>query len=209
MGINFLGMPTPPIADPGEHLGPATSPQSCISEKDLLCLGQGLPQSGRVALTEDGFKYVLLPKEWQAARRQLVDAAASFYRSAAKDQLDADMSALQRHLGGKKGVSQDQLAWGFWTPPSCVGMHISLGKHADAVGVGRRVRFQVKRLLDFQTRKLGTPSSGLEGESLFCARWFTFEVVLVDESRCEGEEPHISFAIFGARHVADPEPAAA
>merc|ERR1712183_641295 len=88
--INFRGMPPPPSADPGELLRPAESPQSCISEKDLLCLGQGLPQSGRVALTEDGFKYVLLPKEWQAARGQFVDAAAAFYRSVAKDQLDAD-----------------------------------------------------------------------------------------------------------------------
>jgi len=195
--IGFEVEPAHAVAQ-GAALLASPAVQASLSEKYLLRLGQDLPQSGRVALTEDGFKYVSLPKEWQAARQQFVDAAAALHAASMKDVLEADRAALQRNLIKQHGFSQGQLAWGFWSPPSTVGIHISLGKHADSLGVGRRVRFQVRRLLDFQKRILGAPSSSV---GMFCARWFTYEVALVDEARCEGEEPHISFAIFGARFV--------
>lgn len=169
-----------------------------MSERELLCLGQDLPHEGRVALTEDGFKYVALPKKWQASQGCLVEAASACYTSSAPEALAADRAALERQLARHQGAAE--CSWGFWSPTSCVGLHISLGKHANALHVGKRVRFQVKKLLHFQTRKLGEPSTS-GGSNIFCARWFTFEVKLIDEVHCEGEEPHISFAVFGARRA--------
>jgi len=177
------------------------SPSVIMSEKELLSFAQDLPQNGRVALTEDGFKYVALPKEWQAARQELLKAAAAVFPSCMPEQLDVDKAALGRQLAQRK---QAVSLWDFWSPTSCVGLHISLGKHADHLDVGRRVRFQVKKLFNFMTRKLGEPSSS-GGPHLFCARWFTFEVKLIDTVRCEGEEPHISFAVFGAKGLAEVE----
>merc|ERR1712232_1110676 len=70
-------------------------------------------------------------------------------------QLAADKAALERHLPDVDCDSE--YSWGFWDPPSCVGLHISLGKHANSLHVDRRVRFQIKKILHFQTRKLGSP----------------------------------------------------
>jgi len=162
------------------------------SEKQLVEFARGLPGNGRVALTEDGFKYVALPKEWQAARCQLAAAAASAYSVCIPEQLAADRAALTRQLSYRQKSANN---FNFSAPASCVGLHISLGKHADQLDVGRRVRFQIKRVLHFSSRKLGEPSSAT---GFCCARWFTYEVSLIDAVRCEGEEPHISFATFGA-----------
>jgi mRNA deadenylase 3'-5' endonuclease subunit Ccr4 len=168
-----------------------------LDEKEVFSLGQELPQDGRVAITEDGFKYVELPKQWQNARESLQEAAAAFGQTIT-DIIASDRSALERHISRKHGMDRDTDGqWEFWSPAATIGLHISLGKHANALNVGKRVRFQVKKLLHFQSRKLGEPSQWSEG--LFGARWFTFEVKLIDEVRCEGEEPHISFAVFGWR----------
>lgn len=168
-----------------------------LDEKEVFSLGQELPQDGRVAITEDGFKYVELPKQWQHARESLQEAAAAFGQNIT-DIIASDRSALDRHISRKHGMNcATDGEWEFWSPAATIGLHISLGKHANALNVGKRVRFQLKKLLHFQSRKLGEPSQWSEG--LFGARWFTFEVKLIDEVRCEGEEPHISFAVFGWR----------
>merc|ERR1712150_8102 len=174
-------------------------------ENQLLAWGQDLPHEGRVELTEDGFKYVALPKQWQTARNHFVAIASTVYTASLPEVLAADQLALERQLARRQSVSQNivhlgKMEWGFWSPPSCVGLHISLGKHADSLNVGKRIRFQLKKLLHFQTRKLGEPSK-FGGPNMFCARWFTFEVKLIDEVHCDGEEPHISFAVFGVQHL--------
>lgn len=179
-------------------------PSGVVSDKDVLLQVQELPLDGRVAVTEDGFKYVALPKEWQAHRDHLARTAAAYFTHCKEKQLATDRAALERQLARRHSSrcqepGPGELNWGFWSPQSCVGLHISLGKHADNVNVGKRVRFQVKKLLHFVTRKLGEPSSS--EPSLYGARWFTFEVKLIDEVRYEGEEPHISFAVFGAHQI--------
>jgi len=174
--------------------------QQALSEKELLEIGKELPQEGRVAITEDGFKYVALPKDWQAFCERLCEAAASCYKCSSPEMLHSDRTALEKHLLRKLDTSSEGMSkyhWGFWTPQSPAGLHITLGKHADALNVGKRVRFQVRKLLHFQSRKLGEQSS-FEWR-FFGARWFTFQVNLVDSVRCEGDEPHISFACFGAK----------
>merc|ERR1711920_888836 len=127
-------------------------------------------------------------------REELLRAAVNF-ALADKELLAADRSALEKHLSRRQEGSRFE--WGFWSPTSSVGLHVTLGKHADGLNVGKRVRFQVKKLLNFLTRKLGQPSAS-GGPHLFGARWFTFEVTLIDSVRCDGEEPHVSFAVFGA-----------
>merc|ERR1712110_1224745 len=100
-----------------------------------------------------------LSKQWQNARGQLTRGVAAFCLGLA-EVVAADKSALERQLIRRQGTSSPiEGEWGFWTPPSCVGLHISLGKHADSLNVGKRVRFQIKKkILHFQTRKLGEPS---------------------------------------------------
>jgi len=168
------------------------------SEADLLALGHSLPADGRIAITDDGFKYVSLPKDWQKTREELLRAAVNF-ALADKELLAADRSALEKHLSRRQEGSRFE--WGFWSPTSVVGLHVSLGKHADGLNVGKRVRFKIKKLLTFPTRKLGEPSAS-GGANLFGSRWFTFEVSLIDSVKCDGDEPHISFAVFGAQRLA-------
>eukprot|EP00747_Dinoflagellata_sp_TGD_P127854 gnl/TRDRNA2_/TRDRNA2_174454_c0_seq1.p1 gnl/TRDRNA2_/TRDRNA2_174454_c0~~gnl/TRDRNA2_/TRDRNA2_174454_c0_seq1.p1 ORF type:complete len:186 (+),score=19.67 gnl/TRDRNA2_/TRDRNA2_174454_c0_seq1:13-570(+) len=177
-------------------LSASPSMETDFSEKELLALAQALPQEGRVAVTEDGFKYIALPKAWQAAREQFARATYAFCDASMHEVLSCDRTALEKHIA--KCQRCGAIEWGFWSPTSCVGLHVSLGKHADSVNVGKRVRFQVKKVLTFLTHKLGASSTS-GGPNLFGARWFTFEVSLIDSVRCEGEEPHISFAVFGAR----------
>jgi len=195
------GLTSDPVVDSSsfialDALPPSSSVGPGLSERELLTLGRSLPQDGRVAVTEDGFKYIALPKEWQSAREQLTRAALAFDASSMHEVLSADRAALAKHLSQRHADAPFE--WGFWPPTSRVGLHVTLGKHADSMGVGKRVRFQVKKLLSFLTRKLGEPSTS-GGPNLFGARWFTFEVSLIDSVRCDGEEPHISFAVFGAR----------
>merc|ERR1711879_312611 len=163
--------------------------------------GKDLSSDGRVRVTDDGFRYVELSKDWQDCKGRLAEAAASWCMDTNTELLAADKAALEKRLPPCDGTSE--YSWGFWDPPSHVGLHISLGKHSNNVKVGNRVRFRVKRILHFRTRKLGASSSS-DSLTMFCARWFTFEVRLVDEVHCEGEEPHISFAVFGARSPAAP-----
>merc|ERR1712032_1762844 len=177
------------------NVGPCSSVDMDLTEKGLLTLGRSLPQDGRVAVTEDGFKYIALAKEWQSAREQLTRAACALDVSSMQEVLSADRAALTKHLLMRHAGTKFE--WGFWPPTSGVGLHVTLGKHADSLNAGKRVRFQVRKLLTFLSRKLGDASSSCP--NLFGARWFTFEVSLIDSVRCDGEEPHISFAVFGAR----------
>jgi len=189
--------PKTPLADKQTH---SSEVLANLSLDDLLEIGRSLPQDGRVKLTDDGFKYVSLPKEWQLFRGKLAEAASSWYQNSEPLGLAADKAALQRRL--PELADGLEYEWGFWDPPSCVGLHISLGKHASSMNVDKRVRFQIKKVLHFTTRKLGAPSRS-EGIATYCSRWITFEVRLIDEVRCDGEEPHISFAVFGARTPAE------
>jgi len=198
--VAFLGSKSGGYCNDSEQASLLPRPEELapVQEKEVFALGQELPRDGRVAITADGFKYVELPKQWQNARESLREAAASFGKTIG-DIMALDRSALERQISRRCGRNCGlEGQWEFWSPPSTVGLHISLGKHSNALNVvGKRVRFQLKKLLHFQSRKLGEPSQW--SEDLFGARWFTFEVKLIDEVRCEGEEPHISFAVFGWR----------
>lgn len=151
---------------------------------DLLALVRTLPLRGEVCRRDDFF-FLSLPPEWQQPEvgAMLVDAARSLYRYDRK--VLTSVHALRKLLGLPAAREE---RW--FSPPSFVGLHVSIGRHALGASVG----FAVERVMCYENAGMDRPSPFDPTKRV--ARWVSLRVSL-NERVEQVSSCHITIAACG------------
>ena len=157
---------------------------------DVLTYAAALPCFGIVSKVAGGGKggddyfYLRLPDEWQTRSETFVEAAKAVYQYDKTVLASVHETRKALKLGNKEAES-------WFSCPTEVGLHVSIGKHA----LGERIEFEIEKMMSYENQ-VKKPSSF--DRSKVVARWVAIRVNLKQTVELVSSS-HITIAACGFR----------